>query len=429
MPGQWAILGLVRQGNRAAKPNTARLRPAVPPQRDRETPAQVPVDGPVEGWADVPSDKPETSELAAPDAETGMAEPAAAEAVEPAAVEPAAVEPAAGPPAAEATADEPAAGPDKSETARPAIATRLHRLPSPRHLRVPPTLRERLRRAGTLIAAWPHRPAGRVALPGLLMLALVGLSVFLGGYVVPALPTSTHRAFAMLDNAPDSGVPEVPGSEVPGGDGTDPDGPDNLLPTGVPGQTTRTATKPADLAGWATPLAAKLNIPLPAMEAYGYAELATAVAQPGCQLRWTTLAGLGKVESNHGQDHATLSPDGKALPPIIGAPLDGQGGRAAIADSDQGQIDTDKTWDHAVGPMQFIPSTWTKYAADANGDGLADINDINDAALTAARYLCTSNHNLSTAGDWWAAILSYNAVQAYAQDVFNAANAYGVRSR
>jgi hypothetical protein len=417
MPGQWAILGLVRQGNRVAEPNTARLRPAVPPQHDRETPAQVPVDGPVEGWAEVPSDKPETSELTPPDPEIGTAEPAAAEAVEPAAADqPAAIQPA-------------AAEPDKSETARPAMATRLRRPPSPRHLRVPPALSERLRRAGTLIAAWPHRPAGRVALPGLLILALVGLSVFLGGYVVPALPTSTHRAFAMLDNAPDSSVPEVPGSEVPGGDGTDPDGPGNLLPTGVPGQTTRTATKPADLAGWATPLAAKLNIPLPAMEAYGYAELATAAAQPGCQLRWTTLAGIGKVESNHGQDHATLSPDGKALPPIIGAPLDGQGGRAAIADSDQGQIDTDKTWDHAVGPMQFIPATWTKYAADANGDGLADINDINDAALTAARYLCASNHNLSTAGDWWAAILSYNALQAYAQDVFNAANEYGVRSR
>jgi membrane-bound lytic murein transglycosylase B len=79
--------------------------------------------------------------------------------------------------------------------------------------------------------------------------------------------------------------------------------------------------------------------------------------------------------------------------------------------------------------MQFIPSTWNKYAADADGDGVADINNINDAALAAAHYLCAGNRNLSLPGDWWAAILSYNAVQAYAQDVFNAANDYGVRSR
>nr|WP_240939836.1 lytic murein transglycosylase [Planosporangium flavigriseum] len=165
------------------------------------------------------------------------------------------------------------------------------------------------------------------------------------------------------------------------------------------------------------------------MQAYGYAELVTAATSPNCQLRWTTLAGIGKVESAHGQHQAILAADGAVLPPIIGAPLDGQGDRMKIADTDGGKLDLDRTWDHAVGPMQFIPSTWARYGADADGNGVADINNINDAALAAANYLCAGNRNLSVAGDWWAAIMSYNAVQAYVRDVFDAANDYGVRSR
>jgi hypothetical protein len=258
----------------------------------------------------------------------------------------------------------------------------------------------------------------------MLVLGMVAVSVFVGGYVTPALPASTYRAFSVLDRSiPDTENPGVPGAEAPGADpsaGDDPIGPG----TGDAG----TSTKPTDLARWAAPLAIKLGIPLPAVQAYGYAELAAATTQPTCQLRWTTLAGIGKVESAHGQAHATLAPDGKVLPPIVGAPLDGLGGRIPVPDTDGGKLDGDRTWDHAIGPMQFIPSTWNRYAADADGDGVADINDIDDAALAAAHYLCAGNRNLSIPGDWWAAILSYNAVQAYAQDVFNGANDYGLRS-
>jgi len=217
----------------------------------------------------------------------------------------------------------------------------------------------------------------------------------------------------MLDPAPGTDGAQLP----------DPAGADGTQQTGQ-----QSPTRPDDLRGWATPIAAKVNIPLPSMKAYGYAELVTAATMPGCQLRWTTLAGIGKIESNHGQHNATLAPDGKALPPILGDPLDGQHNNAAIKDTDQGRLDGDKTWDRAVGPMQFIPSTWEKYASDADGDGVADINDVDDAALAAAKYLCSSSRNLSTVGDWWAAILSYNALQQYANDVFQAANQYGVSS-
>jgi hypothetical protein len=314
--------------------------------------------------------------------------------------------------------------PDLSDP--PEVAPKPPAQPSPRHAAVREKPRVRIGAAGRAVAAWPQRPTGRLAVPGLLIVAMVAVSVVVGGILIPGLPARTHHAFALLDTAaPDADTAQVPGAEVPSANPGDVTG-------GIPQSTaTRQAvgsTKPSDLAAWAAPLASKLGIPLPAMQAYGYAELAVSAAMPACQLRWTTLAGIGKVESAHGTDHATLAPDGKALPPIIGPPLDGLAGRAAVPDTDGGRLDGDRTWDHAVGPMQFIPSTWSQYAADADGDGVTDINDINDAALAAARYLCASNRNMSVAGDWWAAILSYNAVQAYAQDVYTAANDYGVRS-
>ena len=44
----------------------------------------------------------------------------------------------------------------------------------------------------------------------------------------------------------------------------------------------------------------------------------------------------------------------------------------------------------ALGPMQFLPATWDAYGVDADGDGRADIHDVDDAVFTAARYLCTN---------------------------------------
>ena len=119
-----------------------------------------------------------------------------------------------------------------------------------------------------------------------------------------------------------------------------------------------------------------------------------------------------------------LGADGRPSKPIVGVPLDGSGGVQAIGDTDGGRIDGDPAVDRAVGPMQFIPSTWRKWASDGNGDGLGDPQQIDDAALAAARYLCAGGRDMASASGWWAGILSYNNSTEYAQKVFGLADGY-----
>jgi hypothetical protein len=78
-------------------------------------------------------------------------------------------------------------------------------------------------------------------------------------------------------------------------------------------------------------------------------------------------------------------------------------------------LDGDPGRDHAVGPMQFIPSTWRKWGTDANGDGKADPGNIVDAATAAGRYLCRAAGDLTlgTEAGVIRAILSYNPNQTY----------------
>jgi membrane-bound lytic murein transglycosylase B len=265
-------------------------------------------------------------------------------------------------------------------------------------------------------------PARRFVIPTVVIVILLVLAAVNGAVLVPrlgsrplALPSPTTPAAA-------SSTAEVPDGAVP------PPATQSVPPT--PPASGAPAGRRADaLAAWAAPIAAKLTIPSVALQAYGYAELVVSGSQPACQLRWTTLAGIGKIESNHGQANTTLGADGRSVPPIVGPPLDGQGGRGQVPDSDLGALDGDTVWDRAVGPMQFIPRTWKTFAVDADGDGIANPNDIDDAALAAANYLCSGGRTLSTADDWWNAILQYNDVQVYAQRVYEAANDYGLRSR
>ncbi len=132
------------------------------------------------------------------------------------------------------------------------------------------------------------------------------------------------------------------------------------------------------------------RIPAIALEAYRRASAEAGQIAPDCSVDWTILAGLGKVESDHGRVNGphTIEADGTVRPPIIGPALDGSGGTQAIHDTDDGRLDGDPLWDHAVGPMQFIPATWRELGRDGNGDGVKDPENFYDAALTAAAHLC-----------------------------------------
>ena len=165
------------------------------------------------------------------------------------------------------------------------------------------------------------------------------------------------------------------------------------------------------------------GIPNVALNAYRVAAARMDRSAP-CGIDWSLLAGIGRVESNHGRfGGATLSSDGTSAPRIIGPALDGKH-FAFIRDTDHGQWDGDPVQDRAVGPMQFIPATWRAYGADGNGDGVADPFNINDAALAAAHYLCVAGGNLSTDAGQRQAVMAYNHSDAYVNEVLGLAHAY-----
>ncbi|GGK30155.1 murein transglycosylase [Pilimelia terevasa] len=273
------------------------------------------------------------------------------------------------------------------------------------------------------LGGWIRHPGVRLAAPYLVMVTLMSAAVVTGG-LLPAL----HRTAASAPLPPDPTPSLSGGLPVPtAGAGTPTAG---QLTGGAPGGGAPGTGRPADaLRGWAAGLTARVKVPPTALEAYGYAELAVARDRPACHLSWTTLAAIGQVESRHGSHQATLDRNGKALPTIYGAPLDGTKGNARIPDTDRGVIDGDRVWDRAVGPMQFIPGTWRKHGVDADGDGATDPSDIDDAAVSAGQYLCANGRDLGDITQWWQAILSYNNVGRYAQDVYRHANDYGVLSR
>lgn len=152
-------------------------------------------------------------------------------------------------------------------------------------------------------------------------------------------------------------------------------------------------------------------LPATVLAAYQQAEAGLARSTPGCALRWQLLAAIGQVESGQARG-GRVDADGTTYTRIIGPQLNGRG-FALIRDTDGGVYDGDPSYDHAVGPMQFIPSTWAQWGADGSGDGRADPHNVHDAALAAGRYLCAGGRDLSRPQDLDRAILAYNRSRAY----------------
>ncbi|WML79866.1 lytic murein transglycosylase [Streptomyces sp. VNUA74] len=163
--------------------------------------------------------------------------------------------------------------------------------------------------------------------------------------------------------------------------------------------------------------AAEAGIPATVLDAYKKAEAAVRQAKPGCNLPWQLLAAIGKVESGQARG-GRVDASGTTIGKIIGPQLDGNG-FALIKDTDDGVYDGNSSYDNAVGPMQFIPSTWAWAGRDGNGDGKDDPNNVYDAALAAGHYLCRFTWDLSDQADLESAILSYNNSQDYLNTVLS----------
>jgi hypothetical protein len=158
------------------------------------------------------------------------------------------------------------------------------------------------------------------------------------------------------------------------------------------------------------------------LEAYMNAAESLGTELPSCNLHWSLLASVGRIESNHARG-GQVDGAGNTVPHILGPVLNG-GGFAAIKDTDGGKLDDDARWDRAVGAMQFIPSTWRGYASDGNNDGVSSPHNVYDATVAAGKYLCSGGMDLSNPKDQATAVFRYNHSDSYVSTVLIWADAY-----
>lgn len=130
------------------------------------------------------------------------------------------------------------------------------------------------------------------------------------------------------------------------------------------------------------------DIPFTALLAYRRAADILEEVKPACELPWTLLAAIGRVESNHGRSTgATLGDDGVSRPSTAAT--------------------------EGAGPMRFFPPVWKVVAVDGDGDGERSVDDIDDAALAAAVYLCAEGENLETPASMATAVRGYDDANRY----------------
>ena len=168
------------------------------------------------------------------------------------------------------------------------------------------------------------------------------------------------------------------------------------------------------------------DIPSVALAAYQRAAAVIGSADAGCHLDWSLIAAIGRVESDHGRaGGSALDAAGVAVPAIVGRALDGTNRTALVSDTDAGQLDGDPAYDRAVGPLQFVPTTWGVVGVDGDNDGQRNPQDVDDAALAAAVYLCSGDGDLAIPADLATAVRRYNPSKRYVALVLEIAKAYG----
>jgi hypothetical protein len=178
------------------------------------------------------------------------------------------------------------------------------------------------------------------------------------------------------------------------------------------GELTITDPPPGADAAPATAASGPNGVPGIPLAAYRHAEQVLGLSQSACELHWPVLAAIGRAESGNARG-GRVDGTGRTIGQILGPRLDGSPGLGRVPDTDHGQLDSDPLWDRAVGPMQMLPSVWQRYAADGDGDGRTDPNDLFDAALTAGRYLCAGGPNLGDPDQLATALFRYRHSPSY----------------
>ncbi|MGC4935060.1 lytic transglycosylase domain-containing protein [Gordonia sp. DT30] len=241
------------------------------------------------------------------------------------------------------------------------------------------------------------------------------------GVCAAAAAAATDDAHGSAASAPPSAAASAPQSPTQSSAPTRTNTPTSLPTRPAAGPTVApvradTAPLPASVTDGAVP---SINY-----RAYKAAADNIARTQPACGIDWRLIAGIGNVESHHA-NNGDADSSGRLRDPIFGPTLDGSlAGNEVITDTDGGAIDGDPVHDRAVGPMQFIPATWKKYGADGNGDGVIDPQNVFDAALTTAHYLCDGGLNLRDVAGQTTAVLRYNNSMTYVSDVLGFAHGY-----
>ncbi|MBO0855599.1 MAG: lytic murein transglycosylase [Nocardia sp.] len=153
-----------------------------------------------------------------------------------------------------------------------------------------------------------------------------------------------------------------------------------------------------------------------AYQAYQNAERVLAQEEPNCHMSWSELAGIGQIESHHA--YGKTDSKGVAQDPIYGPALDGSlSGNNVVPTAGDALDGGSGGYARALGPMQFLPDTYRKYAGDGDGDGISDPQNLFDASLTAGKYLCSGGENMNDLSQQSKAIMRYNNSMAYVANV------------
>ncbi|PXY21375.1 hydrolase Nlp/P60 [Prauserella muralis] len=236
-----------------------------------------------------------------------------------------------------------------------------------------------------------------------MLVTLVVALVAAGTLVVLRLSPGEERIGAAALGSPQATTSTpAPGSAPPA---------PTTTPPAAPAQSQAPQERGPRFAAWVDDVAGWLDIPRRAMHAYAAATVKLGEQQPDCHLSWVTLAGIGRIASDHGRAGGRITAAGVPARPIGTIELRDFAGEVISLPG-------------AAGPMQLSPALWRRWAASASG-GAPNVQDLDDAALAAGRALCADGRDLADGDDWLAGVSAVHDAPLFLHRVLATANVYG----